>query len=613
MNSRPEWQTKTGFLLAALGSAIGLGNIWRFPYIAYRNGGGAFLVPYLVALFIVGVPLLMLEFGLGHHFRRAFPQSLKRIHPRFSWIGWWSVSFVMFGIVAYYGVVIAWCASYLVFSITQPWGELGAVNTYFDESFLGAFENGNPFAVYTEEQGFRLGRFNGWIVVSLAAVWIINLIITRRELQRGVELANRIFIPALVIITLLLVVWSWGFEGAAAGRELYLRPNWSQVFEPQTWIDAFSQIFFTLSLGFGIMVAYASYLPRDADIPTSAFLAAIGNCLFSLVAGFAVFSAIGLLAHERGIDLVGMNQLEARIENLESAAAENELSDELAATLESLREEQQVGAAFEQQMRSFGLVFKTYPAIITQMGPIAGPIFGGLFFLSLIVAGVSSSISIIEAFLSALTDQFGWQRDRSAACLCVCGFLCGLVFCSQAGLFWLDLVDHFITTYGLVLVAICETLVVGWLFPAHRLRSHLDQYHVFRFGNAFSIAMRLLITSILMLIWLGLAIYQPESLASAIGRFAVVAGGIILWIDEHWLDFNVRVVIPALLIFLLDQALLDEVRAPYSGYPIPAIVCIGLGWLCGTLIIGLVLSRIPPKVDDLSDQPESTIGAQGEG
>lgn len=601
MNSRPEWQTKTGFLLAALGSAIGLGNIWRFPYIAYRNGGGAFLVPYLVALFIVGVPLLMLEFGLGHHFRRAFPQSLQRIHSRFSWIGWWSVSFVMFGIVGYYGVVIAWCAAYLVFSVTQPWGELAAVNNYFDESFLGAFENGQPFAIYNAEEGFRFGRFNGWIVGSLATVWALNLIITRRELQRGVELANRIFIPALVCITLVLVIWSWGFEGAAAGRAIYLRPDWSQVFEAQTWIDAFSQIFFTLSLGFGIMVAYASYLPRDTDIPTSAFLAAIGNCLFSLVAGFAVFAAIGLLAHEQGVDLVGMKQLEARIESLESAAAKEELPAELAETLETLKEEQRVGAAFEQQMRSFGLVFKTYPAIITKMGPVAGPVFGGLFFLSLIVAGVSSAISIVEAFLSALADQFGWARDRCAAVLCCFGFLCGLVFCCQAGLFWLDLVDHFITTYGLVLVAICEVLIVGWLFPAHRLRSHLDQYHVFRFGKTFSVAMRLLITSILMLIWLGLAFYHPESLASAIGRFAVVAGGIILWIDEHWLDFNIRIVIPALLIFLLDQALLEEVRAPYSGYPIPALVCIGLGWLLGTLLIGLILSQIPSKVDDAAN------------
>ena len=270
MAKRGEWKSKTGFLLAAVGSAIGLGNIWRFPYIAYRNGGGAFLIPYFVALFVVGIPLLMLEFGVGHHSRRAFPQSLSQIHPRFSWIGWWSVSFVMFGIVAYYGVVIAWCGNYLVYSITQPWGDLSRVNSFFDESFLGAFDHGVPFVVFSAEDGFRIGRFNFWVIASLVAIWLVNWGITHRELHRGVELANRVFIPVLVVLTLVLVIWSWNFEGADAGRNLYLRPDWSRLFEPQTWIDAFSQIFFTLSLGFGIMVAYASYLPPDADIPTSA-------------------------------------------------------------------------------------------------------------------------------------------------------------------------------------------------------------------------------------------------------------------------------------------------------------------------------------------------------
>ncbi len=606
MADRAEWKSKTGFLLAAIGSAIGLGNIWRFPYIAYRNGGGAFLVPYFVALFIVGVPLLMLEFGLGHHFRRAFPQSLRQVHPRFAWIGWWSVSFVMFGIVAYYGVVIAWCGNYLIYSVTQPWGELSQVNTFFDESFLAAFENGVPFAVYSETDGFQFGRFNVWIVLSLAIIWFLNWLITHRELRHGVELANRIFIPVLVIITIILVIWSWNFEGAQAGRELYLRPDWSRVFEPNTWIDAFSQIFFTLSLGFGIMVAYASYLPKDADIPTSAFLAAIGNCLFSLVAGFAVFSAAGLLAFDRGIELERLDDLTERIERLEQVAPAAAVNGDGSATeLADLREQYAARQQFENQMSSFGLVFKTYPAIITRMGSVAGPIFGVLFFLSLLVAGISSSISIIEAFMAALIDEYNWNRKRLAGGLCLCGFLCGLVFCSQAGLFWLDLVDHFITTYGLVLVAICEALIVGWLFPAHRLRSHLDEYHVFRFGRTFSVAMRLLITAILMLTWFGLSRYQPDSVASAIGRFLLVGSGIVLWIHEHWLDFNIRLVIPALLVFLLDQALLAETQSPYGGYPMQAVLVIGLGWLLGTLAIGIGLNLLASRTDETRDSSES--------
>ena len=591
MPARAEWKSRTGFLFAALGSAIGLGNIWRFPYIAYRNGGGAFLIPYFVALLVVGIPLLMLEFGLGHHFRRAFPQALRRIHPRFAWIGWWAVAYVMFGVVAYYGAVIAWCGNYLVFSFTQPWGELSQVNSFFDETFLGAFQNGVPFPIYSPERGFALGNFNLAVVASLAVIWVLNWLITRRQLQHGVELASRIFIPALVVITLVLVVWSWNFEGAGAGRRLYVEPDWSRVFASQTWIDAFSQIFFTLSLAFGIMVAYASYLPRDADIPTNAFLAAVGNCLFSLVAGLAVFSAIGLLAHEQGFDLSQMEALDARIQQLESsndAHVAAAVSEEIA----SLRQEYAAYQRFEAQMSSFGLLFKTYPAIITRMGPIAGPVFGAMFFLSLLVAGISSLISLIEAFLAALIDEFQWRRERTAMVLCCCGFLLGLVFCTQSGLFWLDLVDHFITTYGLVLVAICEALIVGWIFPAHRLRAHLDEHHLFRLRGTLGGVMRLLITAILMLTWLGLARYQADSVSSAIGRFFLVGSCIMLWIDEHWLDFNIRLVVPALLIVLLDLALINEVRACYGDYPLPAVLCIGVGWLLGTMLIGAALNLI---------------------
>ena len=123
MAQREQWGTRMGFVMAAVGSAIGLGNIWRFPYMCYANGGGAFLVPYFVALFVVGIPLMMLEFGLGHWARSGAPQAMAKMHPRFSWIGWWAVSFVMFGIVVYYAVVIAWCVCYFVASFTRAWGD----------------------------------------------------------------------------------------------------------------------------------------------------------------------------------------------------------------------------------------------------------------------------------------------------------------------------------------------------------------------------------------------------------------------------------------------------------------------------------------------------------
>lgn len=385
MVERAVWNSRTGFLLAALGSAIGLGNIWRFPYMAYRNGGGAFLIPYLVALFVVGIPLLMLEFGLGHYFRRAFPQSLKKIDPRFSWIGWWSVSFVMFGIVVYYGVVIAWCANYLLFAVTQPWGTVEGVDVFFDETFLGAVVDGQAFDFYDEDSlgpfAIRFGAMQWSVLVALGLVWLVNWMITRRQLQHGIELANKIFIPILIVLTTVMVIWSWNFDGAAAGRAVYLTPDWSLVLQPQTWIDAFGQIFFTLSIGFGIMVAYASYLPDKSDIPTSAFLAAVGNCVFSIFAAFAVFSAVGMLANQRNIDLSQIRVVEQEVAKLEALKQ----SDPVAFAAEQDRYQQLVqrnaeNQQFQSGMRTFGLLFKTYPAILTEMGPVTGRLFGVLFF-----------------------------------------------------------------------------------------------------------------------------------------------------------------------------------------------------------------------------------------
>ena len=167
---REQWQSTAGFVMAAVGSAVGLGNIWRFSYVTYENGGGAFLVPYIIALFIVGIPLLLLEFGIGHYMKGSAPLSFFRIDRRFQWVGWWSVTFVMFGILVYYCVVIAWCLNFIVFSLYQPWTEVsGGANAFFFGEFLGAQAEG----------GGLMGPFNltspqVTIVISLALVWIIN-------------------------------------------------------------------------------------------------------------------------------------------------------------------------------------------------------------------------------------------------------------------------------------------------------------------------------------------------------------------------------------------------------------------------------------------------------
>jgi hypothetical protein len=205
----------------------------------------------------------------------------------------------------------------------------------------------------------------------------------------------------------------------------------------------------------------------------------------------------------------------------------------------------------------------------------------------------------VEAFIASLEDEFGWKRERIAACLCSVAFLLGLIFCAQTGLFWLDIVDHFITRYALVFVAICESLIVGWLFTAKRWRAHLESYRDFSTGKSISLLMRVVMTGVLMLTWYGLGQDPEGGIGHAIGRFALLSCTIVLWIEEHWLDFNIRLVIPALLIFLLDQTLLQELQSPYGNYPVIALVW-GVTWLGATLVVAVVLSLLSRREPEKS-------------
>jgi len=363
---RPQWRSRTGFILAAIGSAIGLGNIWRFSYLCYKNGGGAFLIPYIIALFIVGIPLMILELGIGHKMRGSAPMSLARIDRKWEWAGWWAVLIVMYGIMLYYSVIIAWCLNYVFFSFNLAWGS--DPNDFFFNQYL-----------QISSGAFDVGDIRIPILWSLLGVWFCCWFIVFFGVQKGVERANKIFMPLLFILISILVFWSVSLKGAAEGLAVYLKPDFSRIMEKEIWIDAFSQIFFTLSLGFGIMIAYASYLPRQVNIVKDALIISIGNCVFSVFAGFAVFGTLGYMAYSTNQPV-------------------SEVVD-----------------------KSIGLAFVSYPQAISLM-PGFAKLFGVLFFGSLVIAGLSSGISIVEAFASALIDKFNYGRRSVVTFLCATEF-----------------------------------------------------------------------------------------------------------------------------------------------------------------------------------------------
>ena len=485
---RQRWNSEVGFLLAAVGSAVGLGNIWRFSYLAYTHGGGAFLLPYCIALLSIGIPLLILEFGIGHEREGSAPLSFAKISRDWEWLGWWAVVMVMFGIMLYYSTIISWCLNYLFLSFDLSWGN--DPNDYFFNQFLQVSKSPTEFV------SLRLP-----IAFGLAVIWLSCWLIVYQGVQKGIELANKILMPLLLTLTIVMTVWAMTLEGSMTGVRAYLEPDFSKMANPQVWIDAYSQIFFTLSLGFGIMITYASYLPEKSNLSRTALITVLLNSSYSILAGCGVFAILGFMA------------------------------------------ESQHKAIADVISQSIGLAFVVYPKALNLIP--GGSVFGIIFFFCLVIAGLSSAVSIIEVFVAAMIDKFGFSRQRIVSVLCLGGLIGSTVFASQAGLHWLDIVDHYITHYGLVTIGFLECVLIAWIFNLATLRDHINRISSIRMG-------------------------------------------------KDW-EIMVRYIAPGALIIILFYDLFTEFEKPYGGYARIDLGLIGILWLLSTLVTGCLLAMIPWK------------------
>jgi len=283
---REQWSGQLGFLIAAIGSAIGLGNIWRFPGVAYTNGGGAFIVPYVIALLAAGLPILFLDYALGHRFRGSPPAVFRRLSTGLEWLGWLQV-FICFVIMTYYAVVVAWSLRYMFFSVSIAWGDDAAG---FFQHYIGMDRLGSEVAY---SPSVVMG-----VALPLLFVWGFGLVVTALGVSGGVEKANKIFLPLLVIMFAGLVVRALLLPGAGEGLNALFTPKWSALLDYQVWMAAFGQIFFSLSVGFGIMLTYASYLQRRrSNLVGTGLVAGFANSSFGAFFGvlfFASFSMAGL-------------------------------------------------------------------------------------------------------------------------------------------------------------------------------------------------------------------------------------------------------------------------------------------------------------------------------
>ncbi|WP_047395205.1 sodium-dependent transporter [Cetobacterium sp. ZOR0034] len=441
--NREQWSSKMGFIIAAIGSAVGLGNIWRFPYVVYSNGGGAFLIPYFVAIFTAGIPLLILEYGVGHKYRGSTPLSLFRINKKFEWMGWWPIISSGF-ILCYYSLVLSMAMKYLTLSFTKGWGNDS--NSYFYNDFLNI--SSSPF------------DFNGivlHILIGITIIWLINWFICYKGIKSGIERYNKILLPCLLIIVLIIVLRGVTLEGATLGLNTLFTPDWSKLKNPKVWIAAYGQVFFSLSVGTGIMMTYSSYLPKKTDINNSAFMTAFANCSFEFICAIGVFAILGVMAFTSGVPV-------------------NEVVSS-----------------------GIGLAFIAFPKVFSLMG-IWGNILGVLFFMCLTFAGITSAVSLVEAISAAIIDKFNIERKIVVTRISICGFFLSIVFATNSGLYILDIMDNFINNYGIVSVGLLESFVIGWYLNADVIRNHTNGISYIRIGSWWNIIIKYITPLFLFLI-----------------------------------------------------------------------------------------------------------------
>ena len=485
---REQWGSKLGFILAAIGSAIGLGNIWRFPYVAYSNGGGAFLIPYFFAIFTAGIPLLILEYGMGHKYNGSTPLAIARGNKKWEWLGWWP-TISAFIILSYYSMILSWVVNYLGFSIKKSWGTDS--NNFFHNSFLRLTDS--PF------------HFGGIVIpifIGISLIWLVNWFICYRGIKGGIEKANKILLPALIIIMIILAIKSVTLEGAVTGLNTLFTPDWSMVMKPKVWIAAYGQVFFSLSLAMGIMMTYSSYLPKKTDINNSAFMTAFANCGFEFLSAIAVFSILGFMANAQGVPMS------------------------------------------EVVSSGVGLAFVVFPAVFNEMGAV-GTLLGVLFFICLMFAGITSSVSLTEAVAAPFKDKFGWKREKVVTVICIIGFCISALYATGAGLYLLDIIDNFINNYGIVVVGLLEVILIGWIIKPKTIREHTNEISYFRIGS--------------------------------------------------WWDFVIKFLTPAILIFMLVESFLGEIKSPYGGYTLGALLLYGWSVVAIGIIGALLLAKRPWK------------------
>ncbi|XP_061166600.1 uncharacterized protein LOC133175501 [Saccostrea echinata] len=453
---RETWDNKAQYILAVVGYAVGLGNVWRFPYLAQKNGGGAFLIPYTIMLAIEGVPIFYLELAVGQRLRKGAIGAWNQISPYLAGIGIAS-AMVSFWVSLYYNTIIAWCLYYLVnsFQSPLPWAEcpgnasecsMSGPTTYF---WYRETLNISPSV---DERG----TLNWWIVVSLLAAWLIVFLC----MAKGIATSGKVvYVTATFPYLVLLIFFFRGvtLEGFEEGLKHFFIPDFSRLGDPQVWLEAATQIFFSLGVAFGGLIAFSSYMPVRNNCYRDAILVSVVNCGTSVFAGIVIFSILGFKATQSFKACNAQNDL---------LLSQNMTTGFLACDIKT--EIQKSGSGT-------GLAFIAFTEAINQLP--AAQVWSVLFFLMLLTLGLDSMFGMLEGVVTSIIDMNlvkDLRKEVVAAVLCLVSLLISFCYADSAGPYIFVLFDEYSGNIPLLIIALGELLGLTYAYGLKRFGDDIE-------------------------------------------------------------------------------------------------------------------------------------------
>lgn len=443
MNQNSQWSSIFTFILAMIGLTIGIGNIWRFSYALYSNGGGSFFIPYVIAILIMGIPFLILEYGLGFSVKKSFSSLMNSIRPEFEIIAWMLVLFV-FIVLIYYMVILGWDFAYFLNSFTFGWGN---DPSSFFTSYVGGSSN--------------LASATTIIVPTLICtliLWVIFVLVSIKGVDKGIGRISTVLIPLLFIIMILIFAYAFTLPGSHIGIAVLLTPDWSALFNINVWLAAFGQTIFSLSIGQAMVYTYASYLPKNSKLVDEVFFVVIANSLYEIFIAFGVFSILGYMSSTSSIPI-------------------NELIGD-----------------------GTGLIFIVFPQIFNAMGSM-GHVIAPLLFLSILFAGFTSAFALFEPLLSSLCDKFGWSRKKGVTILTIVACIGTVIFSTGISSYLIGIVDGVVNNFGILILIGVQTIIFGWFYGVEKVMPALNEFSTFKVGKTWVFTLKYLLPILLIGVW----------------------------------------------------------------------------------------------------------------